>query len=361
MTDECIEHDDPFSAPRFPILECLDQRDDQIQAFLDSIPTSLLNAIKPYRRDSFGLLMLLSQNKFLTIGFGKYSTLFWLAFVHAKSESLSKTQFINTCMEEPFAMLRLCNLPANDDALGIIGKFQAETYSQHQYELVYRLFGELDYHGLNKTLEVVPDHLIRFLLQHPECQHLRLLQNLNRYDYPQLVQSISTIQKCAADLELDVASVMLQVTESHDLPALKTLVNALRATYIERMLSDYENELAHDTEACSAFPQPPLASTETIVAITSAAELLQESKLLKHDLVKFVKKIDGVKYYPYRVLEPERATLLLFLFPAIDGCIKPVIKELVTFNGKMADNATLETVKSWLNDQSRHAGNNSQS
>jgi hypothetical protein len=211
VTDEGVEyHDDPLSAPYFPIWECLDQ--DSCKPFFDQIPIEVQTVIKRYRRDSLGIAMMLSQNKFLTKVYGKYSTLFWLAFVHAKSEQMNKALFVDACMEGPFAMLRLCNLPENEDAVELMFKFQAETYGQHQYELIYRFFSELDYQRLNATLKKIPDHLIRFLLQHPECQHLRLLPNLNRYDYPQLVQWISSIQNYAANLEID-DSILQQVSE----------------------------------------------------------------------------------------------------------------------------------------------------
>jgi hypothetical protein len=207
VTDDGIEHyDDPLNALYFPIWEYLDY--DSCKDFIDQIPAQVLEAVKPYRAESFGMLMLLSGNKFLSEFCGKYSTLFWLLFRQAKSDHWSKQQFVNVCLQDEMAILSACHLPANPVVLELLTKITANNFAQHQYDWIQRLFTELDYQNLNAIRAELPDHLIMFLLRYPELQHFKLIQNLDKSDYHELLRTIRAIMQLADALEIDTVNVM---------------------------------------------------------------------------------------------------------------------------------------------------------
>ncbi|CAD6877724.1 hypothetical protein [Methylomonas albis] len=86
-------YDDPFTAPYFPIWECLTDVDE----YLNQIPKAIAVTLHQYRSDSFGMLMLLSQHKKLSNFYGKYWTPFWLIFRQAKCERWTQQQFVSVC------------------------------------------------------------------------------------------------------------------------------------------------------------------------------------------------------------------------------------------------------------------------
>lgn len=59
------------------------------------------------------------------------------------------------------------------------------------------------------------------------------------------------------------------------------------------------------------FPSPPIPGTDSIVPITSAADLKLEGKEMGHCIASYATSIKKGAAYAYRVLAPERATLLL--------------------------------------------------
>ena len=348
ITDDGIEYyDDPFTAPFFQISDFLD--DDSCSEYIDQIPAELMEALKSYRSDSFGMLML-SQSKFLTKLSGN-STLFWLLFRQAKAERWNTTRFVNVCNQGESAMLIACGLPANDIALEVIAKFTAKNFAQLQSDYLYSLFAKLDYQHLNAIRADLPDHLIMFLLRHPELQHFKLIQHLNKSDYHELLRTTRAIQRLADELKIDTVNVMKQARESDSIFALNALENRLSAANTNRLLHDYEKMLGSAPGASNCFPSPPLADSKNIIAITSTAELLAESKVLQHDLITFAEGISAGNYYAYKILKPERATLLLYLFKSDDGGIMPVIKSVITYAGQEANIATIEQIQNWINKQ----------
>ena len=231
VTDDEIEiFDVPFTAPYFPILEKLDY--NSCKDYIDQIPFEIQNVIKPFRGDQFGILMLLSQNKNLSILCGKYCTLFWLLFRQAKMTNWSKMQFVSTCESGIWSVLKALNLPANQAALQFLNKITASHYcTQFHVDLIQQTFRDLDYCHLNSKLETAPDHLLQFLLRFPHLQHVKFLGQLEREDYYVFRDCIKRLQSTLIKHDVDnVNEQLAAVLATND------SLNALR-TY-EKRVSD---------------------------------------------------------------------------------------------------------------------------
>jgi hypothetical protein len=210
ITDDGIEsYEDPFSAPFFQISDFLNVC--AAKPYLDEIPVEVMQALRPYRADNFGLLMLLSQNKNLTKIYGKYSTLFWLLFRQAKNEGWVEQQFISLCESGIWNVLKALNLPANQAALKFLSKITAShCYTQFHVDLIHQTFRDLDYRHLNSKLEIAPDHLLQFLLRFPHLQHVNFLGQLKRDDYYVFRDCIKRLR--SALIKRDVVNVTQQIT-----------------------------------------------------------------------------------------------------------------------------------------------------
>lgn len=325
VADDGVEHHrDPFNAPYFPIWECLDC--DGCRDYLAQIPVEVLNAVKPFRGDQFGILMLLSQNKFLT-ELSRNSTLFWLLFRQAKAERWNTAQFLNVCNQGELAILEACHLPTNDIALEVIAKFTANTFAQLQSDYIHRLFFELDYQHLNAIREHIPDHLVQFLLRYPELQHAKLIQNLKKSEYNELPRIVRNLRAVVAKLKIDTVNVEKLIAESDSLAALKSHDNHLEALALEKALQDYEKQLKSAEASSRSFPQLSLfADRDDLVQLLNEADLLAESRLCQQNLMQYVPGILCGHYAVYQQLKPQRATAVYYLFPEQDGGLRPVLK-----------------------------------
>jgi hypothetical protein len=326
VDDDGVEHHrDPFTAPYFPIWECLDY--DSFKDYIDQIPAELMLALKPFRGDQFGILMLISRNKNLIGLCGKYSTLFWLFFRQAKVDHWSRTEFVDVCNQGEFAMLDACHLPANTVALEVIAKFSADNYSQYQYDLICWLFEELDYQHLNSVRDFLPDHLVQFLLRYPELQHAKLIQNLKKSEYNELPRIVRNLRAVVAKLEIDTVNLELLIAESDNLAVLKSHDKHLEALALEKALQDYEKQLKSAEASSRSFPQLSLfADRDDLEQILSEAELLAESWLCQQNLMQYVPGILCGHYAVYRQRKPQRATAVYYLFHGQDGGLRPVLK-----------------------------------
>ncbi|WP_157205013.1 hypothetical protein [Methylomonas methanica] len=311
-----------FTAPYFPLWEKLDF--DSCRDYLDQIPSQLLATLKSFRADSFGMLMLISQNKFLTNFYRKYSTLFWLFFRHAKIDQWSKNEFLAVCSQGELAILQACQLPANTVTIEVIAKFSADNFGQLQSDLIYHLF-EFDFQHLNAIREHIPDHLIQFLLRYPELQHAKLIQNLKKSEYNELPRIVRNLRAVAT--EIDTVNVEKLIAESDNLAALKSHDNHLEALALEKALQDYEKQLKSAEASSRSFPQLSLfAHRDDLMQILSEVDLLAESWLCQQNLMRYVPGILCGHYAVYQQRKPQRATAVYYLFPEQDGGLRPVLK-----------------------------------
>lgn len=342
IEDEIEHYDDPFTAPYFLILECL--TDEACSDYLQQIPLPVSKVLKQYRSESFGMLMLLSQNKNLSTLCGKYCTPFWLLFRLAKSDHWSKQQFIAMCESGILNVLKALNLPANQAALDLLNKITtSHYYSQFHVDLIQQTFFELDYQHLSASRDHLPDHLIQFLLRHPDLQHAKLIQSLDKTDYNELLQ---IIRKLSAEVT-DTRALTKLIAESENIPVLKSHYKRLEATRTNKALQSYEKKLGDAENASRVFPQLSLfADRHELQQIISEDELLAECKLVRHNLMPYVEGIVKGQYAIYKVLKPEMALLLLMLFPTKDGGIIPVIKTIVPYKNYIDIRKTF----AWLNE-----------
>jgi hypothetical protein len=317
-------YDDPFRAPYFPIWECLTD-DKACDEYLNQIPKAIAVTLRLYRSVNFGMLMMLSQNKNLINFSEKYSTLFWLLFRQAKNDHWSKIEFLDVCNQGESAMLIACGLPANDIALEAIAKFTANNFAQLQSDYIHRLFTELDYQHLNANLEHIPDHLIQFLLRYPELQHAKLIQSLNRADHNELLRIVRNLRAVAT--QIDSVNLELLIAESDNIPALKSHYKRLEALALQKALQDYDKQLKSAEVSSRSLPQLSLfVDRDDLVQILSEVDLLADSWLCRQNLMRYVPGILSEHYAVYRMLKPQRATAVYYLFPEQDGGIRPVLK-----------------------------------
>jgi len=96
------------------------------------------------------------------------------------------------------------------------------------------------------------------------------------------------------------------------------------------------------------FPSSPLIDSDSIRHIKNTKELAAESAYMNHCVASYAKAAINKKYYLYRVLSPERATLSLTRKKG-----KWLIDQLKCKNDRDASITTFEHVNQWLGSQSK--------
>ena len=76
-------------------------------------------------------------------------------------------------------------------------------------------------------------------------------------------------------------------------------------------LNDEGQKLEEERIKSLIFPPPPLPGNKSVVPLDSPAMVLEEGKMQHYCVAPYMDKISVGRNYFYRVLAPERATLLL--------------------------------------------------
>ncbi len=96
------------------------------------------------------------------------------------------------------------------------------------------------------------------------------------------------------------------------------------------------------------FPPPPVPGMDTIVPITTAKDLVEEGEMQHNCVASYIRRVVFHKrYYIYRVLEPERCTLALFLGANNTWCLS----ELKLAHNRRPKFSTWQAVKTWFEAQ----------
>ena len=101
---------------------------------------------------------------------------------------------------------------------------------------------------------------------------------------------------------------------------------------------------AVDVSGKRMFPAPPFPGTEHIVPLTSRDQLREEGMLQSNCVGSYGPSVRSGKYYIYRVLEPERATLSIRMGPDTNWRIS----ELKGFDNVAVGKETRNAVSQWL-------------
>lgn len=322
-----------------------DSSASSFNAFLDKIPISVINLVKPFNYCQVMMLQWVSKSKRAEELLEHSPVLFWLIICEANEQSWEETMIAD--------LLKLPRKKIMNQLIGIssawlvklIHKVVLNDASREEYLVLRR--------GLmNSSL------LINF--RHERWIPIQAIYAVNKF--PWLINSKASIKQVFMDCErLTDVSAMLAKCDIYWSDALN-LARLLRIEDAEvalnRCLSFEEVKVVHDrwteklnrsrtllTQGGIQFPEPPFEGTNAIVAITTEHDLIAEGRLMHHCVASYVEAIRTGKSYVYRILHPERATLELRL----KGDRAYVRQIALAYNQKPSE-TTMLAVNKWLND-----------
>lgn len=336
---EC--HTNPFESSLFPI-ELFDNL--LLQPWSEQIPPDLINLLKRYKGNAFGMLMLCNRYQHLYELFQRDSTLFWLALTYAQDHRWNEERFVNTCRLPRTLVLNACGLPARKSIVKLLSKVQCERFARSEYELIIQLL-HLDFEKLNHR-QIITGDMVRFLIFYPALVNSKLILQINDVDCMPLTMLVNDIVHMCCGLGCaEIDATLEQVKRCSNIKQ----VHAIHDRLIEVLNQQIRQPSFAAQREHKPFPAPPLPGNHDIVPITDLVTLHAESLQQRHCVASYGYEIEDGHYYVYRVLSPERATLGIKITRTHSGASQLRIDQLKGELNRPVLDATYQAVLLWFN------------
>lgn len=117
-----------------------------------------------------------------------------------------------------------------------------------------------------------------------------------------------------------------------------------RMNRFNRCALDHETAVGNDV----VYPPPPLPGNEVIVPILDSRTLKEESRQQQHCVAAFDNEIRLGRYFVYKILEPNRATLGVTVLKTKNGHLSLPVDQLKGFQNRKVSAETEQSVLTWF-------------
>ncbi|MEH6387778.1 MAG: PcfJ domain-containing protein [Pseudomonas profundi] len=305
--------------------------------WISGIPQDVMTEMKRLGRLSvgsqFSALWFLSRDAYATELFLSAPVLFFF-MVRAGSEGqLSCDEILTLAASRRTLVLAACGLPPSRACLRFLAALPADRLYPDDLHVVEQFLGLPGWEWVNH-LAYVDVPLLKWLLERPLLLGSRLLATYNS-DWPwrRMVPVYDDILRTSRQLGL--ADGPQRVNRCRDMGEFYALHDRLVSQLNRVQFRDGDNVF---------FGSPPVPGTELIQPLHDARALHEEGVCQRHCIASYMQEITGGRYYAYRVLAPERATLGVRL----DEAGYPHISQLkLKFNDTPSE-ATVSAVREWF-------------
>ncbi|MDQ8195106.1 PcfJ domain-containing protein [Coraliomargarita sp. SDUM461004] len=202
--------------------------------------------------------------------------------------------------------MRVLGLPPTREAFRILSKVPVEDCYPAQLEQLRVTVNDPARRRLMRHLKTITTETLDTLQLPAECLDINLLQISAEAQLPQQCDSVSEV--CREIMQFR------QVTKKYPLWPYKGKNVTLNDLVQARNLLEIRLALGKDN-SLARFPAPPLeaigSSKLVIEPLTSVRALFKEGKEMSNCIMTYARSILEGKHYAYRMLHPERATILL--------------------------------------------------
>lgn len=331
-------YDDPFGASPFPI-EFFGH--ELLNPWVATIPINLIAFLKRYKGNAFGMLMLVNRHPYLKELFEDHPALFWFAYTYAKDKSWKEQQFVSLCKSKRTEILKTCGLPNSSSVVKLLQKIQANYFNRHTYDQIRELFGFEDYAVLNHRA-AIPIRLVALLEKYPALLYSIFVQNWQgdwTAEEHELIRDIARM--VATNNEGDYLN---WLNRCFDLKTLKSQHDIL----VNRMVEQNRKRTGYESLDNRAYPTPPITGIEQIEPILNSHGLRDESEQQRHCVASYHSEIVQGRYFVYRILEPERATLGVSILKKKNGTVSLRIDQLRGYKNQKVNEETERFVLGWF-------------
>ncbi len=310
-------------------------------AWLARIPEAFVQPLLAYEErhqtNALPLLWFLSRSDRARDLFASQPCLVWLLLEAAREADWPSDRVLALFGEKRAQIVNVC-LHGQKSTLKTLSKIQSTRWSRPEFALLQALPTLPRAAALNH-LRVLDFRLLEFLVRFPRLTGSRLLTRYHT-DWPwaRFRELIDDALRMAAHLSMR-RTLFARIGACGSLQELEQLHDRLVVRFnqmVEQMMLEETPSVEYST--------PPWPGTPNIIPITNFQELAFEGKTQHHCVLSYHRNICEGRYYVYRILQPERATLGL----RIQGNTTLQIDQLKLSRNQPPSPETWRQVEDWL-------------
>lgn len=271
-------------------------------AWLARIPEAFVQPVLAYEEEhqtnAFPLLWFLSRSERARDLFASQPSLVWLILESAREADWPTDRVLALFGEKRAKIVNVC-IQGQKATLKTLTKIQSTRWGRREFELLKAL-PTLPHAAALNHLRVLDFRLLEFLVHFPKLIGCRLLAPYQT-DWP-----------CWARFSELVGDTLLVATHL----GLRNIFERIGACGTVQDLAQLHNRLVFrlnqvelERAPLVEYPPPPLLGTPGIIPITNSKDLVLEGKTQHLCVGSYHRAICGGRYYVYRIMKPERATL----------------------------------------------------
>jgi len=302
-----------------------------------AIPKEVRINLAPYQTHEFAILYLVSHFRYAYELFVSHPTLFWLMLCTAKDGNFPENKVLALMGKPRKEILQFCGLPPTNSVLKLISKLKFSRFDEVSLENI-RLINKIENYAQLNHLNQIGSIVLPLVHKFPELVNSHLITNVclnnNQYAIEEIGETINDIKQMATTMR--VTNIVVRIRQCGSFDDVEVLHNNLVARL---NVMNFNGVMNIDYE------EPPIPGNTFILPIINTESLFSEGVEQNHCVFSYHDEIVAGRYYVYKIIEPERATLGLFL----DVGKQPEIDQLYLAGNLDVSPETRKTVMEWLN------------
>ena len=337
----------------------------------ETIPRDVWYALFDFERGRWAVLYWASHYPAALDLLRSEPRLLWLLLMTGERQGWSEDTIARCLRLKRRFILERCGLQPSEAALNLLGKCHLAPYGEEALGDLRSLLTDAGYIRALRHIQSLYPITVRFCLWFPTIMRARWLKDVpdeaaiflefnhlfadthelgNRLG---LVNVQEQMLRCRTHMELRrLHNRWLDERVQEEIRALDTTPCQTRprnlASWLlwpfRRVLKGMEQVVKEWPRRLIRYPAPPIPGSAAIRPITTYRGLLAEGRSQRHCVAIYHERVLAGRYYVYQVLEPERCTLGLTLFPGQP----PRMDQLKGERNREVGDEARRAVQSWL-------------
>lgn len=305
--------------------------------WLSTFPEGLLNKLVKYeekfRGTTYGLVWCLSRSSNACELFLDSPVLAWLIIISASTLQWDAEHTLSLFSKKRTAIIDECGFTNSKAVLNLLLKCRFARFDLNEYQLITKPNLLISSKYLSH-LPYIDERLLKLIDRFPQFKTSNLINQFGQnWSWDHFDQSFDDTINMGE--ELGIPKILSLILACNNLRSLKQLHDKLAVKINEKECSN--TPLIYYTE-------PPVRGNEFVIPITNNHALMNEGTVQHNCVASYHNRIILRKYYVYKILKPERATLGLKLK---EGKFHSIDQIKICFNSDVSKK-TLEQVEEWL-------------
>ena len=292
----------------------------------------LLTFEQKYHELALSCVWFVSRSQYVEELLHSSTFLTWFILKHAVHHKLPEEDVFALFSMKRKSLLALDKLPTESKLLNFFEYLDQQGMAVKEYKRLKKIILKHGHEDLAQ-FKTINDQILRLLIGSPELLQYRFMKNLTTFkNVKNLLMMSGEIRLLGYYYEPDNYQQKLMKCKS------ETALKRLHQDYLKRDWQLSQNLIRNEV-----FPFPPIQGNENIQYIRFKKELINEGDEMNHCVAGYIANIMKGRYFVFKVLSPQRATLGLEI---ING--KLTIDQVKLKNNQNVSKATLDSIDAWL-------------